>query len=520
MSKEWIQKLNSGILPSNKTKNSNKSMSYIPIQKNIEPSLKKVLELINPSTYTVKLAGHHLDNRVFEVTKGDRQYDFSSSSTILKGVQTHKEIQFESHENVELEKASYSLFALGKYILLNHISYDEDFKHKVFAGGISSFSTCKYTSDLDNKFHRCIIPVGEKEAFNIHDFQRHYFVTPNKKSPNYVLLNISGETYHLFNYKFGLEYYLIIDSIQKSSLNQFQKKCFNALLALGFIKGDLIHDECFIAVFSDDKMDTPENILYHSMRATVKTNQATFTSNPFSVNHDIDFERDDKGMLKKEVHDKLYEDMYDFSAEVFSKLATLFFEKEKLQRAVLIFIQSHVASLEIKIPNYYVAIEAITGHIVSEVATEKKSLSPIKDSKLANDLINQMIEFVKKAKSEKELNDEEFNLEILLKNINKLNAPPNADKLSESFTHIGYTLSKEQKDILKDRNRFLHGSFLKTINDDTEFREGLHTALRLQFMIAALVYKLAGFSGKIINYAELWSHITEKRVGEERLVKI
>lgn len=107
-----------------------------------------------------------------------------------------------------------------------------------------------------------------------------------------------------------------------------------------------------------------------------------------------------------------------------------------------------------------------------------------------------------------------------MKNINKLNAPPNADKLSESFTHIGYTISKEQKDILKDRNRFLHGSFLKTIGDDAAFREGLHTALRLHFMIAVLIYKLAGFTGKIINYAELWSPITEKKLGEERLVKI
>ncbi len=495
-------------------------MSYTPIKKNIEPSFEKVLELINPSTYTVKLTGHHLDGRVFEITKGDRQYDFSSASTILKGVQTHKEIQFKSNDNVEFAKANYSLFSLGKYIWLNSISYDGDFHQKIFSGGISSFSTCKNTTDLDNKFHRCIIPVGVKEAFNIHDYQRLYFVTPNKKSLHYILLNISGETYHLFNYNLGTDYYLIIDSIQQSTLNLFQKKCFNALLALGFINGNLIHDECFIVSYTDDKMEMPENILYHSMRASVKTNQGTFTTNPFSVNHDIDFERDEKGKLKKEIYDKLYEDIYDFSADVFSKLASLFFEKEKLQRASLIFIQSHIASLEIKIPNYYVAIEAITAHITSEVETKKESLSPIKDAKLANELINQITELATKTKSEKGLNDEDFNIEIILKNINKLNAPPNADRLSESFTHIGYTLSKEQKDILKDRNRFLHGSFLKTIGDDVEFREGLHTALRLQFMIAVLVYKLAGFTGKIINYAELWSHITEKKLDEERLVKI
>ncbi len=495
-------------------------MEYIPIEKSIEPSLKKVLELTNPSTYIVKLTGHHLDNREFEITKGDRQYNFRSTCIIVKGVQTHKEIQFERNDNVELSKAGQSLFALGKYILVNHISYSEDFSDKVFAGSISSFSTCKGISDFDNKFHRMVIPAGEKEAFNARDFQHDYFVAPNNKFHNYISLNISGETYQLFNYKLETEYYLIIDSIQKSSLNQFQKKCFNALLALGFIKGNLIHDECFIVAFEYNKMDSAENILYHSMRATVKTNQATFTTNPFSVNYDTDFERDEKGKIKQEVHDKLYEDIYSFSSDVFSKLASLFYEKEKLQRATLIFIQSHLASLEIKIPNYYVAIEAITGHISSEVATGKKSLSPIKDTELANSLIKQITATAEKVKAEEGLDDEEFNLEILLKNINKLNAPPNADKLSESFVHIGYSLTKEQNDILRDRNKFLHGSFLKTIDDDAEFREGLHTALRLQFMIAVLVYKLAGFTGKIINYAELWRHVTQKTLAEERLVKI
>ena len=39
-------------------------------------------------------------------------------------------------------------------------------------------------------------------------------------------------------------------------------------------------------------------------------------------------------------------------------------------------------------------------------------------------------------------------------------------------------------------------------------------------MIAILILKIAGFSGKIINYAELWSHMTERTLNEERLVKI
>lgn len=173
-----------------------------------------------------------------------------------------------------------------------------------------------------------------------------------------------------------------------------------------------------------------------------------------------------------------------------------------------------------RIPNYYVAVEAITGYISSTLASGKKSLAPIKDPQLVADLVAVILDKATTLKKEKGLSDAEFNLDILEKNINKLNAPPNADKLAESFTSLDYVLSPEERKILKDRNTFLHGSFLKTIDDDLAFREALHVGLRVHFLIAVAILKLADFSGKIINYAELWSHITEKQLNEERLVKI
>ncbi len=267
-------------------------------------------------------------------------------------------------------------------------------------------------------------------------------------------------------------------------------------------------------------MVVPQGFLYHAMRASIITNQPTFTSNPFSVNSDIDFERDENDQIKDEVLKKLNDDIDHFPRDVFSKLVELFYKEEKLQRAALLFIQSHITSLEMRIPNYYVAIEAITGYISSSIASGKKSLAPIKDPAIAAELKALIRNEANKLKLKKGLDDDLFNMEIIEKNINKLNAPPNADKLAESFTYLGYNLSVEERKILKDRNTFLHGSFLKTIDDDLAFREALHVGLRVHFLIAVSLLKLAGFSGKIINYAELWSHITEKTLGEERLVKI
>lgn len=495
-------------------------MTYIPIEKNIETSLDKILELMRPTKFEVNLTEHHLNQRVFELMKGNNQYDFISSSTQLKGVQTHQEIRFDSSAIVELRKPGLKLYAQGKHILVNHISYNEESSEKIFSGSISSFSTCKKLNGFDEKFLRLVIPVGSKEPFNIYEFQRRYFNIPQKGSHQFIPLNVSTEDFHLFNYKLGEEYYLIIDCTNSTHLNIFQQKCFNILLALGFIKGDLIHDECFILCYDDDSMEVPIDILYNAMRASVITNQAIFTSNPFSVNSDVIFPRDENGLMMKEFKDKLYEDIIDFPNVVFSKLASLFFEHEKMQRAVLLYVQGHISSLEMRIPSYYVAIEAITGYISSDLATEKKSLSPIKDKKIANELISRINKLLKSYKDENSISDKDFNLDILVKNINRLNAPPNADKLSESFTIIGYPLTKEQAKLLKERNRFLHGSFLKINDDDIAFRDALHCSLRLHFMIAVLVLKLTGYSGKIINYAELWSHITQRRIQEERLVKI
>lgn len=503
-----------------KLKTNDKVMAYIPPVKDILPSINLVLDLQNPETYSVNLPTHFLHERLFEITRSDRKYNYSTASKIQKGVQTNKEIQFSRQENIQLKGSKYSLFVEGKHILLNTLSYDFDNNLKLSSGSINSFSSSLNHTGFNGKLMRMIIPDLVKKYFTLHGFKHLYFITPKRTRVDFLPVLFDSVEYHLYKCSGNENSFLAIDSIQPESLVDFQKKCFNILLAYGFITGNLIHDECYILSFSDSQMSVPEEFLYHSMRSGVISNQPVFTANPFSVNSDMDFERDDEGRIKKDITDKLYEGMDDLPMTVFSGIANLFLRQEKLQRAALLFIQSHLTSLEMRIPNYYVALEAITGFISSSIATGKRSLAPIKDTTVAAALILKIKEEAERIKADMSLDDEEFNMAVFEKNINKLNAPPNADKLAESFTHIGYTLSEEEKKILKDRNTFLHGSFLKTVDDDIAFREALHVALRVHFLIAVALLKLGGFSGKIINYAELWSHITEKELNEERLVKI
>jgi hypothetical protein len=503
-------------------------MSQILPIKFIAPSIDAILTISNESKFVVSLDkshDHYLHNCSFNLKKGNRQFDFSSTVPIRLGVDSYANFQINKNESVKLSNENgLTLHTTGQNVLINKLNTSNDHKYKIFSGGISMFFINKNLIDKDDQYLRFIIPTGAEKPFRIEDFQRYLFEEKtNEKTSriHFVKLNVEGEM-HLFNYSHSDLNYLIIDCPTKISVVSFQKKCYSILLALGFIKGHFIHDECFILSFDNEDMSHSVGMIYNSLRTSIQTQQPLFTTNFYSIYQDTDYLSDDFGRVLKEdpLYKRLQGDMLFFPDHTFSKLSELCLQSEKIQRSVLIFIDSHLATLETKIPNYYVVLEAVGGYIYEERkrnAKEKISVAPIKDQKLANHLIEDIKELIKSFKMENNIIEDDFSLDILFKNVDRLNSPPNADKLKEVFTYVGYELTIAQKKLLIDRNRFLHGSFLKIVGDEELFREGLHSALKLESMIAVLIFKLAGFSGPIINYTALRSDITELGVDEERV---
>jgi hypothetical protein len=66
----------------------------------------------------------------------------------------------------------------------------------------------------------------------------------------------------------------------------------------------------------------------------------------------------------------------------------------------------------------------------------------------------------------------------------------------------------------------LHGSTLDSKSIEEDFKELFYISLRLNFLIAVLILKKAGFEGRIINHAKLYDYITGKFVQEDVLIKI
>lgn len=492
---------------------------YIPPFKILIPALEKMNQLRTSQSFTFHIAGHYFDQRNAALSKDDDEFSFAVSYPVIPGIELHEEFRFSANDSISLVGGSEIYFTNSKNIIVTDFTRSGDFSEKTAKGKITSLATTSDLSVFDNKFIRCIIPLKEEEQFSLNDFQTQWFEHAHGNSGDFISVAVDGIKIDFFHFRTDTENFICFDCHSAAQFETFQKKCFSILLSHGFLKGIMLHNEAYYFSYPDQKMDEPLEMAYISMRASIVTQQPVFVSSAFGMHQDLMHDDDDamRTANRKKV-ELLNEDMDIFPTEVFSKLATLLYQKEKLQRAALIYIQSHIASLEVRIPNYYVAIEAITGHIAD--STEKKKFNPIKNKKLASKFIEDVTNLAKSVKSNLQLSEDEFNLDIMIKNINRLNAPPNADKLSSSFSQLGYNLSKEQKDLLKDRNVYLHGSFLKILGREEVFQQALHVSLRLHFMIAVLLLKLSGFSGYIINYAELWSYMTDKQLGESRVVKI
>lgn len=478
------------------------------VEKDFQPSLNKVIGLMKQDDYTINAVNHYLDGNILRLSKSGKEYAFSFTSQTPSGKQTHEEIKFQAENIVELTSSEASLYVLGKAIFIDQIDFGFDRSEKKVTGSISGFCTVKNQEVFDKCYLRYIVPIGEKnKVFNIRHFEKSKqgCITPQGLLATHIDYVVSSSDFHLYTARENNEYFLIIDCIEQIDLPSFEEKCFSTLLALGLISGNLALDESFILSFSEERMSAPTGLIYQPKPSSIYTKQAAFTTNISSISYG-------KG-LSKEEKDKLAVGLEEFPKDVFSSLATQLHKHEKLRRATMLLLLGKIASLEMRLPAYYIAIEAITAHAVKV----KDMFGLIKDESVAKKVLDSIKKLVE---AEGRLhNADDFNSKVLLKKITHLNRPTNEQKLSQLFKSVGYPLSEEEHKILRSRNVFLHGGFTRG-EDDKRYRDTLHTSLRLSFLVTVLLLKLAGFEGKIINYAELWSGTTKKKLNEDLLRSI
>lgn len=173
----------------------------------------------------------------------------------------------------------------------------------------------------------------------------------------------------------------------------------------------------------------------------------------------------------------------------------MLYGNEDLARATLILIESSTMSLDYQGAMCAVALETICSALEDSKGKFYMSNDDWKTKVKPSfeDLINS-------------LNDKEIITEAHAANmknkLNSFNTESNKDKLSLPFRERRYELSKQEKDVINSRNRFLHGHILGDCFEES-FQEVMYASIELQKLCALLLFRESGFNGLIVNNAVL-----------------
>ncbi len=487
------------------------------IKKNLSDSFEFVFNLNKPKEFEIRLKDHALNNRKILIEKSQKGFAFQTDSIIPKGVQRHKELQVSGYKlQLQEDGEETKFFIDGKHFLLNNIDYDFDNELKLLSGTINSFGNAS-AQDFSEMYLRLIIPIGRKLRL-INDYQSRGFIVDYKQKLGLLILEINQKPFHFFEVKYGEKDYLVIDCIEKYSLAEFQNCCQTILLTYAFISGYYHSDEGYYFGFDDASLEIPKHILFHTFGESNYDLNSAFTTNAYFGLDQENIKRDEKGFIDEETRKEQFKDIMFFPSSVFNNICQIAIDNEKIFRSLLLLIFNQASTLEMKIPIQYVAIEALTGAIVKKGNSE---LKPIPENELANKLIGELKKVTETFLNENKIQIVDNDLiPPLFKRLDSLNAPTNTDKLSKPFAEVGYTISDEEKKIIKLRDTFLHGSIKSFGTLDDDFKGLFYISLKLHFLICILLLKKSGFEGRIINYPKLYEYITEKYLEEEVLCKI
>lgn len=483
---------------------------------------------------------HAFNDRVFNFSKGKNSYCFNTTTLIKKGVQTDKEIEVKRETEVKLFNDERQFFTKGKFIIPSKISYpgfgDPNSQPlKYIEGSINSFSNKSKSFYKNQRRYRIILPI-HREINLWGDFTGwHYTIDGKNTFGTLIKLTINKKEFHFFVHKTKeKKYFIVIDAINKQTLEEFQNSANSILLAYAFLKGEYHGKEAYILTYMNNEFKTPSSILSVILGGGIYGGFPIHSTKPhslFSIKKKTKYKKDENGKIIGVDGDHLKKYMVEFPHESLSKLCELIFNNGGVLRAVILFINNHSATLELKIPMLFVALENITKVLIGGDVSVPKLIEDDKIIKELKAVVKTAVKEINTVERDnkkptfntEELKDYKANFSRIKSKFHDFNKGTNNKKLIEPFLNFGYLLSDEEKDLIfVHRNKFLHGDDYMSLEEDYEyeFKELFHISMRLQRMIAVLLLKASEYSGYILNNVRIYDYISEKTIKEDIFIKI
>lgn len=358
--------------------------------------------------------------------------------------------------------------------------------------------------NYNQKKLRLVVPVNEEPNLHVIECKR---VRIENNITFWGLFNacIDQKNYHLFKYKNDdlKKQYLIIDSVEHNSFDEFKVNTNAIITAFGLMTGKLFLGEYYYQTFSEKNTDLVENIYYEKKEESILTDFPLISPDRFS-----------KYMKELGREDLLKKYGRNMTEAEFSKLCEVIKRNETYARCCRLIIEAHQSKqLLLKAGIFSIALETITGIIYEE---NQERLNPIQDKILANK-IKEKLKLCLEG-----FNDEitKYGKDILNAKIDDINKPTNSKKLSLPFEMYKIKLSKYDEDVLKHRNKFLHGtSPFKEEDLKSKQKELRYIIYHLHKMLNTLMLKYADYSGHIVNYPA-WIQFNSNEEVTDHLFKI
>lgn len=164
-----------------------------------------------------------------------------------------------------------------------------------------------------------------------------------------------------------------------------------------------------------------------------------------------------RGMLDNKTPDNILENDIHLTRIEFERLIYLLYKSDDLLRAGHLLIIASKDEDTIKGGLASIALETITGEIERELKTQNKNKT--NDLILPPKLRDKIQDVINSFKEDNEISNKQQ--EHYLKRLNDFSKPLNSEKLSMPFSYLNITLSNTEKEIINNRNDFLHGNLPK-----------------------------------------------------------
>lgn len=399
------------------------------------------------------------------------KFDFQSNEVLFR---------LKNFEYLDLENS------LGKYSTLEveNFTFEKSF--------ITSFSKFKDTMQLKIKTNDFYYKKNKEEKYNIVIWNKpkqlnriDSFINDNANSMflcfklneiNFTVLNFDNE-----------KLFLVSDQTLEKDVFMKYERCIR--LALGFIMCDFIGDNV-IFVLTDESIN----------------NLLSFNIINFSPEENLHF-----NILidSLPIVGALYKNKSTqwLTNAQFVALCNLIYENSEIETTLYYISQSASQWIELRLTFLAVALESITKYIISHydkkgniVSSSQKTMTKLMNDKEFMSLKNEIKNFLLNNFKFNQTIDDIEKQNIISTLVNKLhNSVSNQDCLSKPFEVFGITLSEDDFNMIKMRNRLLHGTAFDYDHSELSFIEYQKKVYIYYHLLYVLILKLIGFSGVIFN---------------------